>query len=410
MADHPHILLFDLYSGGHHRMYLELLSRYWIERGLSGKLELVVTTDFCRRHVEFCDWIEKMTVSGLALTSVSPAEAPKEGTLSLNGVLKNDRIHGDVLGRRIRATSPDHVLLMYFDHCQFSLARRKIMGVACSGVYFRPSFHYRGEFLMTKLRKRILLSLALNNPSFRHLFCLDPYAVPVINASRPDGPALWLPDGFSESAPTRDGQATRRLLGVKNGRSVVLFFGVVSARKGIHEAIEALRALPGHRQKKTTLLVAGKPPQTEYEDVRVALERLERGTSVQVINLDRFIDEDEIGDYFEAADLALVTYRRHIGSSNVLIRAAAARIPVVGSDYGLVGKQIREHSLGTPVDTTDSVQLAGAIEIALRDDAKTLFDPESAARFARDNSADRFAETIFSRILPSRSRHDVSNP
>ena len=119
MADHPHILLFDLYSGGHHRMYLELLSRYWIERGLSGKLELVVTTDFCRRHVEFCDWIEKMTVSGLALTSVSPAEAPKEGTLSLNGVLKNDRIHGDVLSRRIRATSPDHVLLMYFDHCLF---------------------------------------------------------------------------------------------------------------------------------------------------------------------------------------------------------------------------------------------------------------------------------------------------
>ncbi len=398
-------------------MYLELLSRHWVENEFPGRLEVLVGNEFRVRHPEFCGWIEESFGSGISLSVVDPDESPMEGNLSLRSVIKNDLIHGDILSRHLRASRPDHILLMYFDHCQVSLARRKITGVDCSGIYFRPSFHYRDESRLTKLRKRILLSAALGNPSLRHLFCLDPYVVPVINARRRMGPALELPDGFSDVPPAGDRENTRHRLGVDKSRSVVLFFGVVSARKGIHEAIEGLMALPVRVQRETTFLIAGKAPRSEYETVQRAVGTLRTDSQVQVINLDRFIHEDEIGKYFAAADLALVTYRRHVGSSNVLIRAASAKIPVVGSNFGLVGRQIRQHRLGIPVETADPVQVARAIELGIRgvkEDSDEVvsavpprsetgdrFDKESAARFADENSADRFAETIFSRILQS---------
>jgi glycosyltransferase involved in cell wall biosynthesis len=92
----------------------------------------------------------------------------------------------------------------------------------------------------------------------------------------------------------------------------------------------------------------------------------------------------------------LVAYRGHIGSSNVLIRAAAEGIPVVGSDWGLLGHYIRDRRLGRAVDTTD----AGALAQALADGTTekldgTEFDGAEALVFSAEHSLDAFGEALY---------------
>ena len=121
-------------------------------------------------------------------------------------------------------------------------------------------------------------------------------------------------------------------------------------------------------------------------------------TDVQIIVDDRFVDDAEVQPMIQNADLILVAYQQHIGSSNVLIRAADAGLPVLGSNFGLVGAQIRDHSLGTATDTTNPIAIAAALEAQINQQGTGDFDQEQARRFASNHDATLYAETIFSSL------------
>ena len=91
----------------------------------------------------------------------------------------------------------------------------------------------------------------------------------------------------------------------------------------------------------------------------------------------------------------LITYQRHIGSSHVLIRAAGEDTPVLGSAPGLVGQQIRHYRLGMAVDTTDPLAIASHLDVFLREGMGEALDVEAARDFAAENTAERFAATLF---------------
>ena len=105
----------------------------------------------------------------------------------------------------VEAVQPTHVLCMYFDQVQFSLAwgLRYKKQLLTSGIYFRPNFHYKrvsfSKERVSRWLKRQVLHFALKNPLFDTLFCLDPYVIPYIK----DGNAniVHLPDGIPESTP-----------------------------------------------------------------------------------------------------------------------------------------------------------------------------------------------------------------
>jgi glycosyltransferase involved in cell wall biosynthesis len=97
----------------------------------------------------------------------------------------------------------------------------------------------------------------------------------------------------------------------------------------------------------------------------------------------------------------LLTYQHdHVGSSGGLVRAAAAGVPVLSTDHGLVGVQVRRHRLGLTIDTTSAEEIRSALLRWLERPATMPFDPAAARKFAAANTADAFAETIFSRLAP----------
>ena len=97
------------------------------------------------------------------------------------------------------------------------------------------------------------------------------------------------------------------------------------------------------------------------DGLRKSIYELHRTNEVQIVWHNSFIPDEIIQDYFRCSDLVLVTYQHHVGSSHVLIRAASEGVPVIGSNYGLVGKYIVRHRLGSAIDTAKAEVIAEAI-------------------------------------------------
>ncbi len=395
-----HLLLFDPYVGGHHAEHVRHILRGWQARyGEDGghRVTVAVASKLLADHPELSDEF------GPTVRFIEIAEVGDLG----GSLLAAGLWHRRVLARIVAHLRPTHVLLLYLDHAQLALALglRFPFSVSLSGILFRPSFHY-GRFettapplreRITRLRKRLVLQAALRNPHLTTLFTLDPSAVPAIASFSADVEAVALPDPV-DPAPRRSEaalHAVRTVYGVEEGRVVALLFGLLAERKGVFAVLDALRLLPPAAAQRLTVLFAGAVRPEIRERLRTAADEI--SLPLQFLLHDTFVPDDEIQDLVRASDLVLVPYQRHVGSSGVLIRAAAAGRPALGQDYGVVGQQIAEHQLGRAVDSTRPDVLAAALE-AFLDDPDAGFDAEAARAFAERNTVAAYQRVLFDHL------------
>jgi glycosyltransferase involved in cell wall biosynthesis len=243
-----------------------------------------------------------------------------------------------------------------------------------------------------------VLAAALRNPHLSHLFSLDPYALPDIQALGSDTQVMALPDGITPRPAHQTPATLRTTWGVEAGRKVALFFGSIDGRKGIFQTMEAVAHLSPSLQQECCLVVVGRIYQAEKERVVEGLERVRRETQVQVVVEERFVEEEEIQGIVEAADIVMLPYQRHIGSSGVLVRAAHAGVPVLGSEYGLVGEHLRRRHLGLAVEAASPHAIAEGLVQGLADPQALPFDRAEARHFAEEHTATLFAETLFRHV------------
>lgn len=404
VGDGQHLMLFDLYGGGHHLQYIEQLATYWVENRLQGRLSIVIPVQCAERWDSLSALIRENPGNGVEVVCITEqVDITRAGYFRL---LRNDLTHGRILKRYIYNIRPDRCLLMYFDHVQLSLALglRFPFPLTISGIYFRPTFHY-GSFLDTQptwkerlqgIRKRLVLKAALANRSLGVLYCLDPYVVPMVNSLRKKAQAVFLPDGAEAARSGKTKSEVRSEWRVGAGRKVLLLFGALDGRKGVIETLDCLWLLSEEAQHEICLAMVGPIAEGIRSAAYQRVEYLRKRTTVQFIVDDRFIPPVEVQSIVEAADLILITYQRHVGSSNVLVRAAAALIPVLASDYGMVGEQVRRIGLGVTTDTRLPKNIAGGIEAFVKTPEKFEINATLARCFAQENTAQAYARTILS--------------
>ena len=397
------IVLFNLYSGGHHPQHLECLAAYWEALRPEAELHVVVTDRHVRQHGD--------TAARLAATpntELHVARLPADFAEAESSSLARDRLHGRLAAHYIRTLRPDHFVFMLLDHAQLSLAFRLRFSqpVAISGIYFRPSFHYGslggppqgpGDRVKGAI-KQLTLRAALRNPHLQTVFSLDPFAVPYIARWSRRTEAVALPEPLDDVHARSDASLVE---GVEPHRHKLVIFGSLDERKGIGVVLDALQALPRLAQRELALILAGPAVGPGRAQLLARLERFASDSDIQLVLEDKFIPEEDVQGLLRACDLSLLTYQRPIGSSGVMIRAADAGIPVVATDYGVVGEQVRRHRLGITVDTTDADAVRRALEAWLERPEAIPFDADAAAAFASENTAELFAATIFGRLLPS---------
>ncbi len=411
----PRVMLFDLYHGGHHGQHIRVLIEHWTRQDLPGQLDVVVSREFCDR---FPDLLEHARDSPSVAVHASEEPVRLEDKIGRLAVLKNDLRIGRVLRSAVERHRPDLCVLMYFDHLQASLGRglRFDFPVSFSGTYFRPSFYYReagvgpasARTRMEDLQKRALLRLALRNPHFRTLFCLDPYAVTPIAGLGTPAHVVHLPEPFETNPPAAETVAeTRSRMRVRDGRQVLLLFGSLDPRKGVLQLLTALRQMPDALLERACLVMAGETTGIR-SDLKEAVASVRGREALQVIHLDSFVPDTEMHNLFGAADLVLMPYQKHVGSSGVLVRAAAAGVPVLVQDYGMLGMLARDRRLGLCVDTTRPESIAQGLTRFLNADLAFPFDAGSAQAFAAENTEEAMARTLFNHVLTDRPPHPGS--
>ena len=157
---------------------------------------------------------------------------------------------------------------------------------------------------------------------------------------------------FSERRPSRE--AARAAIGAR-GR-VILFFGYVRPYKGLRDLLEALRVARGDAWDQLYVVGEFYEPRDRYD---AALQDPALQGKVKVV--DRYVPNEEVADYFAAADLVALPYRSATGSGIAQI-AFGAGVPVIATRTGGLEEVVEEGVSGLLVPPSDPRALARAIE------------------------------------------------
>ena len=173
------------------------------------------------------------------------------------------------------------------------------------------------------------------------------------------GDTLVMPHGNYDGAcprPRPRGE-TLRAAGIPADRTLLLCFGQVRGYKGFDVAVAALDLLAGC---KPHLVIAGRP----VADAAASLHVSAAGRS-DVTLLLRDLDDQEVADWLEAADLVLLPYRKVTGSGTLLHAATSGRA-VVASDLPPLREVLGGHpDAGRLVAGGDAGALAAGVEALL---------------------------------------------
>ncbi|MCF6290872.1 MAG: glycosyltransferase [Desulfobacterales bacterium] len=197
-----------------------------------------------------------------------------------------------------------------------------------------------------------------------------------------------------DHAPSR--AEARAALGL-SGRKVLLFFGLIRKYKGLRFLLDAMTELPA--EEGYHLLIVGE----FYEDraeYRQAVELLQdRG---QLTLVDRYVANEEIGNYFRAADILAAPYAT-ASQSGVIQMAYGFQVPVLASRVGGISEAVADGVTGLLVEPGNPHEIAAAAK-RFFSDTDTPFH-ENISRENEKNSWQHLVNTIeeIGTILTSRA-------
>lgn len=115
------------------------------------------------------------------------------------------------------------------------------------------------------------------------------------------------------------------------GRKLVFAGGFVRPDKGLHHLIAALKVLG---RDDVFLTIAGKPSGAAGEAYAKELEEMVSGMKASVRLVFRFLEDDEMGVYYDAASIVAVPYSRAVGASGPIHHAIGRGKTVLASNVG----------------------------------------------------------------------------
>jgi D-inositol-3-phosphate glycosyltransferase len=176
-------------------------------------------------------------------------------------------------------------------------------------------------------------------------------------ATIPHGNYLRLVAGM----PARE--EARARLGLPSGARVLLFFGQIKVVKGLDVLLGAMPRII-REDPDTVLLVAGKVWKDDFRRYQRQIEALGMSDNVE-LHL-RFIPDAEVANYYAAADVVVLPYRR-IYQSGVLLMAMSYGKPVLVSDIEGMTEVVVDSVNGYAFAAGDAEALAERLAEAMSD-------------------------------------------
>jgi len=249
------------------------------------------------------------------------------------------------VGMEIRKEYPDIVIFTYwmsfFAPCFGKIARivKKNRHTKCIGLIHNMLPHEKSildKMFLPYFVKSMDGFLTLSKAVLHDVTVLDKENKPKCFTPHP------LYDHFGE---IEDKSLAINKLGFDKKYCYMLFFGLVRAYKGLDLLIDAF-ADERLRKYPVKLLVAGE----FYDDPKSYLEQIERlGLKESVIINNRYIADDDVKDYFNAADIVVQPYKSAT-QSGVTQVAYHFEKPVLVTDVGGLKEIIPDGKVGYVVE------------------------------------------------------------
>jgi glycosyltransferase involved in cell wall biosynthesis len=289
----------------------------------------------------------------------------------------------------------NNLFICCFDHILFPRKGHRFIGlddpsVRVHGIWLRASDVFKTgifEYISQKSvrRSRLLirrLKKLFDKKMLGEIFVLDERLSEQQVAV--GFPTVLLPDPWC-SAPVETRIEARTKLGLPQDRVVFLHIGTDEKRKGLLDVLKLIQNFPapGPLIVRTGELKPGNTGKhTNLIQELTAEDRL--------FCEDLDISEEEFDLYLRAADYVLLPYRSHGDSSGILSRAIGVGTPVIASDFGLIGKRVKELKLGILYQNNNMRDLRRAMLKAIQTPPSNFPVADASAAF----SPERFVETI----------------
>ena len=188
----------------------------------------------------------------------------------------------------------------------------------------------------------------------------------------------------------------REKLGLKESDFVILVYGSLSLRKGVRELLNSFYELKIINIK---IIIAGKI-NDDIVDLFKDTRFLKYKESNRILFFPGFQDDESQYRFFKASDTVWLGYIHGFsGSSGVIYQAATMGLPVLASDYGLIGWVVSKYKIGLKFDTFNYVQIREAITVIYTN--KELYNKFriNAIVLSESNTAELFGKKIIETII-----------
>lgn len=421
LSEGEHILLFDLTHQAHFTSFLRHWLLWWQRHRPKGRLSVVVDPYLLERHPEL-RILERRCGGDVRLLPITSAQQRERQSRHAGREYEEWPLHRLLRPGTVEQYPPLFDWNLYCAYAEQEQATHAVMAnldqflpllaAGCAGPERFSGISFCATFPGRRLRDTstgggpralpadaLTLARSLRHPHLHSFFVNDAEWMELLRSFPHSERVVHLPEVAEfKAGKAADTAELRRLLRHLDSRVVFLVFGDLFPRKGVIKALAAMGRLTQDQQRRAALVIAGRSNPAFQEKIHVAASNLRNHTSVSVLELHRFISEEEVAVLFNRADVVLTLYTGHAGMSNVILLAAAAQRPVLSSAEGRMGRLVEAEKLGRTVDAEDEQAVAAAVSHCLEAEPGTLADAARMRNLAAGHTGDNFAGTFFRRL------------
>lgn len=180
-------------------------------------------------------------------------------------------------------------------------------------------------------------------------------------------------------------EEARKALDVPEDKKILLFFGFIRDYKGLDRLIKAVKLLGDEYY----LIIAGEC-YGEFDEYAKMITRLDLNDRVGIFN--RYISDEEVGNFFGAADVCVLPYRSGTQSGIIGI-SYNFDLPVIATRVGSLPQMIEPYESGMVIESAEpEVIKAGVLEYFESDKKEKMID--SIAEYKKKHSWTAIAESV----------------
>jgi len=190
---------------------------------------------------------------------------------------------------------------------------------------------------------------------------------------------------YNHFGDIKDKKSTKEKLGIPEDKKVLLFFGFIRDYKGLDILIKTLRLL----DDSYYLLIAGETygDFDKYSDLIASLNLQDR---IGVFN--RYISDNEVPDFFSAADVCVLPYKDGTQSGIIGI-SYNFNLPVIATNVGSLPQMINPYKTGIVIESASPDLLQKAINDYFDNDLSIEFT-NNVNSYREQHSWDKVAKAI----------------